>query len=108
MPLISLSLGTLLLALAVAASPVAPSPPASLLLDVPPKMRYGLWKSYDAFNPLQHGQARAREPITRRSSTDIKVDNTPRTYSNPTKDMGDIHCTVVNIGNPPKECTCYP
>jgi hypothetical protein len=104
MPLISLSLTTLFLALAVAASPVAPnrSPVVS------PRMRYGLRKNYGTFDPLQRGQARAREPITRRSSTGIKVDNTRRTYSSATKDMGNIQCIQVNIGDPPKKCTCYP
>lgn len=90
MTLFSLSLWTLLLALAVAATPLAPHGS----LRRAPRNR-----THDA---RPSNKPRARNLITRDSST------TPRTFNAATNDTGEIHCIPVGIGIPPTICMCDP
>lgn len=107
MPLLLFSLGTLLFALAVAATPLTQAlhgSPTALL-----NMRRGPWQSHGAHTFLQRDKTRARNLITRDSSTSMTESaNTPQTFNAPTNDTGVIHCVPVGIGIPPKTCTCDP
>lgn len=96
MSLFSLSLGTLLLALAVAATPLAHHGHGSL--------RRGP-KTHDAYNFLPSNKARTRNLITRDSSPNA---NAPRSFNTATYDTGEIHCIPVGIGIPPTTCMCDP
>ena len=88
MTLFSLSLGILLLALAVVATPLAPHG----------SLRRRPWKTRDAHNFLPSNKARAPNVIARDSST--------KTYNAATFDTKAIHCIPVGIGMPPTTCAC--